>query len=75
MFGMNQNSVFRDTALLGCIFIAFLGILGALIALIIGESPVTFLTDLFTDPVWLFTVVIGLYFTVSGYRRAKAKFA
>ena len=70
---MDQNSVLRDTALLGSSLVVLLCILGVFIALVLGESPVAFLTDLFTDPIWLFTVALSLYFIISGYRRAKAK--
>jgi hypothetical protein len=72
---MNQRSVLRDTAFMGCIFIAFLAILGVLIAMVLSEPPVTFLIDLFTDPFWLFVVAIGLFFVVTAYRRAKANYA
>jgi len=72
---MSRRSVLRDTALMGCIFIAVLAIIGVLIASILSEPPVTFLIDLFTDPLWLFTVAIGLYFVVTAYRQAKANHA
>ncbi len=72
---MNRRSALHDTALIGCCFIAVLAIIGVLIASVIGEPPVAYLTDLFTDPLWLFTIAIGLYFSVTGYRRAKAKSA
>ena len=70
---MNQTSILRDTALIGTTLVAFLCVLGVLIASVLDEPPVAFLTDLFTDPIWLFTVALSLYFTVSGYRRAKSK--
>jgi len=72
---MNRRSVLQDTALIGCCFVAVLAIIGVLIASVIGEPPVAYLTDLFTDPLWLFTIAIGLYSCVTGYRRAKAKSA
>lgn len=70
---MSRHSVLRDTIFVGCLFIAFLAVVGVLVASILGESSVVFLTDLFTDPLWLFTITIGLYFSVTGYRRAKSK--
>jgi hypothetical protein len=70
---MNRRSALRDTVLIGCCYLAFLAVVGILIASVVGESPVAFLTDLFTDPLWLFTIAIGLYFSVTGYRRAKSK--
>ncbi|WP_340102231.1 hypothetical protein [Salinibaculum salinum] len=72
---MNQRSVLRDTVFMGCIFIAFLAILGVLIAMVLSEPPVTFLIDLLTDPFWLFVVAIGLFFVVTAYRRAKGNYA
>ena len=72
---MSRRSVLRDTVLIGCIFIAVLAIMGVIIAMDRSEPPVTFLTDLFTDPLWLVTVAIGLYASVTAYRRAKAKAA
>ena len=72
---MSRRSVLRDTAFIGCIFIAFLAIIGILIASILSEPPVTFLVDLFTDPAWLFMVAIGLYFVVTAYRRTKENYA
>jgi len=70
---VSRPSVLRDTVFVGCFFIAFLAVVGVLIASVLGEPPVVFLTDLFTDPLWLFTIAIGLYFSVTGYRRAKSK--
>lgn len=72
---MSRRSVLRDTALIGCIFIAFLAVIGVLIASILSKNPVLFLIDLFTDPVWLFAVAIGLYSVVTAYRRAKTNYA
>jgi hypothetical protein len=72
---MNRRSILHDTALIGCCFLAFLAVVGVLIASAIGEPPVAFLIDLFTDPLWLFTIAIGLYFSITGYRRATAKSA
>lgn len=70
---MNQRSALRETAIIGCWFVAFLVVVGVLIASAIGEPPVAFLTNLFTDPLWLFTIAIGLYFSVTAYRRVKSK--
>jgi hypothetical protein len=72
---MNRRSVLQDTALIGCCLVAVLAIIGVLIASVIGEPPVAYLTDLFTDPSFLFPAAIGLYFSVTAYRRAKAKSA
>jgi len=72
---MSRRSALRDTVLIGCCYLAFLAVVGVLIALAVGESPGVFLTDLFTDPLWLFTIAIGLYFPVTGYRQATAKSA
>jgi hypothetical protein len=72
---VSGQSTLQDTALVGCCFLAVLVVVGIFIASAIGEPPVAFLTDLFTDPLWLFTIAIGLYFSVTGYRRAKASSA
>lgn len=40
------------------LFFAFLAVVGALIASAIGEPSIAFLIDLFTDPLWLFTIAI-----------------
>jgi hypothetical protein len=72
---MNRRSALQDTVLIGCCFLAFLAVVGGLIASAIGEPPVASLTNLFTSPLWLFKVAIALYFLVTGYRQVTAKSA
>lgn len=72
---MNRRSILHDTVLIGCLFLALLALVGVLIVSVLSDPPVAFLTALFTDPLWLFTVAIALYFTDRGYRRVTSKSA
>lgn len=45
--------------------------IGALIALTLGRSPGPFLAGLFSDPVWLFGTVFGLFVLLKSYRKRR----
>lgn len=68
---MEQQSLIRDTMVVGVMYLVILVVFGLLIASIQGQSLSSFFLELFTDPFWLFVVAIGLYFGVTGYRKAK----
>ena len=68
---MAWDSLVRDSLIVGVPSLIFLSLLGAVLALLQGRSPVPFLLKLGTDPFWLFATAIAVLFTVGGYRRAK----
>lgn len=70
---MVSYSSIRDALLIGSLYLAVLVVIAVLIAIIQDQSPVPFTIELFTNPFWLFTVLITSFFVVSGFRKAKQK--
>ena len=68
---MDGDSRVRDLFIVGVPSFIVLLLIGAVLALLQGRSPVAFILELMTDPFWLFVVAIALFFVVGGYRRAK----
>lgn len=59
----------RIEAALAAGYLIALVAVGAAIALAFGRPPGAFLADLFSDPVWLFGTVFGLFVLVKGYSK------
>ncbi|ESP89315.1 hypothetical protein [Candidatus Halobonum tyrrellensis] len=66
-----DRSLVRDTAVVGAAYLAVLVAIGTVLALVGGTDPAAYLADLFTDPLWLLGIPVGLYFGVTGYRRTR----
>ncbi|MFC4988035.1 MULTISPECIES: hypothetical protein [Saliphagus] len=69
----DDSSIDRDVVVLAAGYLAVLVAGGAAIALALGRSPGPFLADLFSDPVWLFGTVFGLFVLLKASSKRRAE--
>ena len=65
---MNSMILTRKGLLLGVLYLAIILGIGTFVAVAQGDSPVSAMRDLFTDPIWLFVLVFSFFMLFRSYR-------